>query len=149
MTERPRDWPGLHVAKALVEGEPIEGYWFSRTQEYAARQRGETFDRLQYATPETVTLSPLPCWEHLPPETQKILRDAAATWSKWSVNEMTRVEDEVTAQFGREGMTLTNATPAEIAEATEKMRPYWGEWATAHGADATAALAKIRAAVGR
>jgi TRAP-type C4-dicarboxylate transport system substrate-binding protein len=87
--------------------------------------------------------------DKLPPETQKILRDAAAAWSKWSVNEMTRLEDEVTAQFGREGMTLTTATPAEIAEATEKMRPYWGEWAKAHGADATAALTKIRAAVGR
>ncbi len=63
---RPQDWPGLHAARALVEGEPIQGYWFSRTQEYAARQRGETFGRLQYATRETVTLSPLPCWKHLP-----------------------------------------------------------------------------------
>jgi REP element-mobilizing transposase RayT len=62
---RPREWPGLHAARALTEGEPIEGYWFSRTLEYAARQRGEAFDRLQYATRETVTLSPLPCWKHL------------------------------------------------------------------------------------
>ena len=65
MSERPRDWPGLHSARALTEGEPTEGYWFSRTLEYAARQRGETFDRLQYATRETVTLSPLPCWKDL------------------------------------------------------------------------------------
>ena len=65
LTERPRDWPGIHVARALVDGEPFQGYWFSRTQEYAARQRGKKFDRLQYATLETVTLSPLPCWKHL------------------------------------------------------------------------------------
>ena len=26
------------------------------------RRRGETFDRLQFATPETVHLSSLPCW---------------------------------------------------------------------------------------
>ena len=85
----------------------------------------------------------------LPPDTQKILRDAAAKWSVWSTDEMNRQENEVTAQFGREGMILTTATPAEIAEATEKMRPYWDEWSKTHGADARAALQKIRAAVGR
>jgi REP element-mobilizing transposase RayT len=68
---RPRDWPGLHSARALTEGELIEGYWFSRTLEYAARQRGETFDRLQYATRETVTLSPLPCWKDLSANTRR------------------------------------------------------------------------------
>ncbi|HTG32267.1 MAG TPA: hypothetical protein VLB76_05000 [Thermoanaerobaculia bacterium] len=65
LVKRPRDWPGLHSVRALTDGEPIEGYWFSRTLEYAARQRGETFDRLQYATRETVTLSPLPSWKDL------------------------------------------------------------------------------------
>src|SRR5436305_7039539 len=39
---------------------------FERTNEYAARNRGEAFDRLQYATLETLHLSPLPCWKHLP-----------------------------------------------------------------------------------
>lgn len=85
----------------------------------------------------------------LSPDTQKILRDAAAKWSVWATDEMNRQEDEVTAQFGKEGMILTTATPAEIAEATDKMRPYWDEWSNAHGADARAALEKIRAAVGR
>jgi len=85
----------------------------------------------------------------LSPATQKALRDAAAEWSEWSFKEMNRQESEITAQFGREGMILTDATPAEIAEATDKMRPYWDQWAKAHGPDAIAALAKIRAAVGR
>jgi TRAP-type C4-dicarboxylate transport system substrate-binding protein len=87
--------------------------------------------------------------DKLPPETQKIVRDAAATWSVWSTTEMNRLEDEVTAQFGKEGMVLTDTTPAAIAEATAKMQPYWSDWAKSHGADAAAALAKIRAAVGR
>ena len=65
---RPRDWPGVHAARDLMSGQAWQGYWFSRTQEYAARRRGETFDRLKYATPETVVLSPLPCWNHLPAE---------------------------------------------------------------------------------
>jgi hypothetical protein len=38
---------------------------FDRTQEYAARRRGEDFDRLQYATREILTLDPLPCWKGL------------------------------------------------------------------------------------
>jgi TRAP-type C4-dicarboxylate transport system substrate-binding protein len=71
------------------------------------------------------------------------------TWTDWATQEMIRLEDDVTAQFGREGMILTTATPEEIAQATEKMRPYWNEWAKAHGADATAALAQIRAAANR
>jgi TRAP-type C4-dicarboxylate transport system substrate-binding protein len=87
--------------------------------------------------------------EKLSPTTQKVLREAAVTWTDWATKEMIRLEDDVTAQFGREGMILTTATPEEIAQATEKMRPYWNEWAKAHGSDATAALAQIRAAANR
>jgi len=41
------------------------------TQKYSALRRGEEYERDCFATRETVTLSPLPCWEHLPPEEQK------------------------------------------------------------------------------
>jgi hypothetical protein len=58
----------VHCAKALVEGAALEGVWFDRTKEYAARWRGEDFDRYKYATRETLTLDPLPCWRHLSPE---------------------------------------------------------------------------------
>jgi TRAP-type transport system periplasmic protein len=87
--------------------------------------------------------------DKLSPATQKIVRDAGSKWSVWATEEMIRQEDEVTTQFGKEGMILTAASPADIAEATEKMRPYWNDWGKAHGPDAAAALAKIRAAVGR
>lgn len=85
----------------------------------------------------------------LSPATQKVLRDAAAKWSDWATTEMNRQEDEITAQFGRDGMVLTTATPAEIAQATEKLRPYWDDWAKTHSPEAAAVLTKIRAAVGR
>lgn len=42
------------------------GYWFDRTREYAARARRERFDRLRFATTETLKIEPLPCWRHLP-----------------------------------------------------------------------------------
>jgi hypothetical protein len=37
---RPQDWPGVHSARALVQGAALTGTWFDRTQEYAARRRG-------------------------------------------------------------------------------------------------------------
>ena len=59
------------IRRALLDGEPLVGYWFDRTQEFAARQRGEEYGRFEHAERETVTLSPLPCWEDLPAEEQK------------------------------------------------------------------------------
>jgi hypothetical protein len=68
LVERAIDWPGVHSVRAILEGKPLAGYWFNRKQEYAARNRGEEFGRLTYATEETFVLSPLPCWAHLSPE---------------------------------------------------------------------------------
>jgi REP element-mobilizing transposase RayT len=76
LVEKPRDWPGAHAVRALLEDEALEGLWFDRTQEYLARRRGKTFDRLQYATREVLELDPLPCWSHLTPE-QRRARAAA------------------------------------------------------------------------
>src|SRR5436305_5016515 len=72
LVDRPRDWPGVHCVRALLEGEALEGLWFDRTQEYAARRRGETFEPLQYATREVLELDPLPCWEHLTAEQRRL-----------------------------------------------------------------------------
>src|SRR3954449_6650061 len=71
LVERPRDWPGVHCVRALLEGEALEGLWFDRTQEYLARRRGEKFDLLQYATREVLELDPLPCWKHLTEEQRR------------------------------------------------------------------------------
>ena len=69
LVEGVRDWPGLHCVRQIVDGEPLTGTWYDRTQEYTARRlRGENPDSLQFTTRETVTLSPLPCWKHLSPE---------------------------------------------------------------------------------
>jgi hypothetical protein len=63
-----REWPGLHSVREILAGEPIRGLWFDRTKEFAARNRGESFGRLTYATEQALELSPLPCWAHLTPE---------------------------------------------------------------------------------
>ncbi len=73
LVDRPRQWPGVHSAAALVENEPLVGHWFDRTKEYAARQlRGEKkVHEKQFATEERLMFSPLPCWAHLPEAEQR------------------------------------------------------------------------------
>jgi len=65
LVEHLRDWPGVSAVRALLEEEPLQGFWFDRTREHAARRRGLAFERLRFATPYTVRLEPLPCWRHL------------------------------------------------------------------------------------
>jgi hypothetical protein len=76
LVARPRDWPGVHGIDALLTGEPLAGYWFDRTREYAARACRERFERLRFATAETLSIEPLPCWRHLSvSEIRKRIRD--------------------------------------------------------------------------
>jgi hypothetical protein len=68
LCESPLEWPGVHAAKALVHGEPLEGFWFNRTKEWAARNRGLEFGYYDFATKYRVGFSPLPAFRDLPPE---------------------------------------------------------------------------------
>ena len=78
---------------ALLTGEPLEGLWFDRTKEYAARRRGEDFDRLAYATVEILTLDPLPCWSGLPDD---LYRQRIASL-------LTQIEEKARAEQERKG----------------------------------------------
>jgi hypothetical protein len=62
------DWPGVHMVQALLGDGTLKGYWFDRSQEYAARCRQEEVGAYCYATPETLVLDPLPCWKALTTE---------------------------------------------------------------------------------
>ncbi len=93
LVERPRDWPGVHAVRAMLEGEVLEGLWFDRTREYRARRRAETFDRLQFATREVLELDPLPCWKHLPEEERR----------RRTASLVDGIEAEVTARRKRTG----------------------------------------------
>ncbi len=68
LVARLRDWPGVHSASAMIEGRPMEGVWYDRTALYEARCRGERVELEDFAEPESITLSPLPCWQGLPDE---------------------------------------------------------------------------------
>lgn len=62
-----RQWPGVHSAASLIDGTTMVGTWYDRSAEYAARIRRseEEVDSEDFASEQTVELSPLPCWEHL------------------------------------------------------------------------------------
>ena len=62
------EWPGVHSAGALLAGRSLEGTWFDRTKEYAARMRGESFQTRDFTETETVVFEQLPCWKHLSPQ---------------------------------------------------------------------------------
>lgn len=68
LAARPEDWPGVHCAKPLLTGEPLRGFWFNRTKEYAARQKGQKYNRYTHAEEEILTLDKLRCWRHLSDE---------------------------------------------------------------------------------
>jgi REP element-mobilizing transposase RayT len=93
LVARPQDWPGVHVARALIKGEDLTGYWYDRTREYTARKREVAFDRLRYASVETLYLSPLPCWRHL----------SAEVWRQRALRLIEEVEQETAAHRARTG----------------------------------------------
>ncbi len=67
LVSSPVEWPGVHCAGSLIEGEALQGDWFDRTAEYRTRRRGEQVTPKRFATTEKVVFSPLPCWAHLSP----------------------------------------------------------------------------------
>ncbi len=68
LVESPLDWPGVHCAKALVHGEPLEGVWFNRSKEWAATNRGLEVGRYDFATRYLIHFAQLPAFQHLTPE---------------------------------------------------------------------------------
>ena len=86
--------------------------------------------------------------EKLSPAVQTQLRTLVTETTPWITSELAREETEVTKQLGAAGITVVEAKPSDIQEAAKLMAPFWGEWAQQRGADAVAALAKVRAALG-
>ncbi|MEM7357219.1 MAG: transposase, partial [Acidobacteriota bacterium] len=68
LVESPLQWPGVHAARALVHGEPLEGYWFNRSKEWSANNRGLAVGRYDFATRYRVDFAQLPAFRHLTPE---------------------------------------------------------------------------------
>src|SRR5829696_6042387 len=75
------------AVSALLSGESLDGTWYNRSLEHAARVRADKADPERFAEQEVLSLVPLPCWKDLSPEAyrariaglvEKIEADAAA-----------------------------------------------------------------------
>lgn len=85
----------------------------------------------------------------LPADQQAALRKAVTDELPVISRNMAAQENEGTAQMASGGVTVTPARPDDIAGAAANFAPYWAQWAKAKGPEATEALAKVRAALGR
>lgn len=81
-----QDWPGIHCASSLISGTPLQGLWFDRSAERAARQQGgvDTLSSEAFVSRQTITFSPLPCWQHLP----------ESTWRQHVANIVDAIDEE-------------------------------------------------------
>jgi TRAP-type transport system periplasmic protein len=88
-------------------------------------------------------------FDKLPADRQAKLRSLVAETAPWITAELRREEGEVTKQLADGGITMVEPKPADSQNVAKLMAPYWEEWAKAKGGEAVAALAKVRAALGR
>ncbi len=65
LVESPLEWPGVHAADPLLRGEKLEGVWFNKSKEWAARNRGQDVGPYDFATKYRISLKPLPAFRHL------------------------------------------------------------------------------------
>ena len=133
LVARPQEWPGTHSVKALVTGQPLHGLWFDRTEEYAARTRRERFERLKYATPETIRLEPLPCWRHL-----------SRNKHRRQIGELiTQIETETAGRHAREGTKPLGVAAILALHPHDRPRKLKKAWAPAFHAATKAARKEL------
>lgn len=76
LVDSPLGWPGAHCAHALLDGQPLTGRWIDRTLEHAALRKRLPVAPATFATVETLSLAPLPCWsDHSEFRRRSLLRD--------------------------------------------------------------------------
>ena len=88
-------------------------------------------------------------FQKLSPKLQAIVRSVVQDEDRAMTISMRQEDDDVTKKMATQGIIVTAASPQDIAKARARMSSYWGQWAHAHGPQAVAALAKIRAALGQ
>jgi len=77
LVTRPQQWPGVHAARHLLTGEPLEGEWFDSTGWTRARdaekrkKHGRAVRKNAYYTKYRVQFSGLPAWERLTEEERR------------------------------------------------------------------------------
>lgn len=66
LVDSPRDWPGAHAVRHVLDGGAVRGRWHDRTLEWRARRKSLPLHPDAFVEEETLELAPLPCWSSLP-----------------------------------------------------------------------------------
>jgi hypothetical protein len=122
----PGAWPGPNCIAALTTGALLRGTWFDRSKEFLARQRGETVFPSQFSSSFDVTLSPLPCLQHLTADQRQAelrrivdeIKAAAAAENKEKGRTPMAVE-RILAQDPHSKPSTTDRSPAPFVHATD------------------------------
>jgi len=85
----------------------------------------------------------------LPPAVQASIRANVAKVAPTITDRLHRTESEAVDEFRKRGMIITEATGADVAEATKRMSEVWAEWAKSRGAEHEKVLAEVRQALGK
>jgi TRAP-type C4-dicarboxylate transport system substrate-binding protein len=88
-------------------------------------------------------------WSKLSEDHRKVVVKAVDDITPKTTAAMAEEEQKYFDELAKGGMTITQPSAAEVAEAEAKIKPYWDQWAKERGADATALLAKAHTAIGR
>jgi len=123
----PLEWPGATSWQAMLDGRPLEGTWFDRTAEGLARRKGLDPGSREFASPESVVLSPLPAWAHLAPEVPRArlreLLDLARAEAEAMRQEMGREplgRDALVRQDPHRSPALSRKSPAPLVHAASR-----------------------------
>lgn len=80
---------------------------------------------------------------------QQTLRDLAVRYANKATQEQFASEAEVTAELKAGGITVFEPADSDIANAREKMSPFWDEWSGEQSERTQKALAEVRKKLGR
>jgi TRAP-type C4-dicarboxylate transport system substrate-binding protein len=87
-------------------------------------------------------------FDALTPEEQAAVKQASAETDQW-LRETSKTEDARDLEAMRAKLTITDATPEDVAMAAGLMPTIWQEWAASHGAEGEEVLATVSKALGR
>ncbi len=111
--------PGVHCARALVHGEKLEGCWFNRGKEWAARNQGKDYGYYDFATKYLVGFAPLPEYRHLAPEEYR----AMVAELIWEIEEKGRKDRDGDPVAGREKILSQNPFAAPTRRTKRSAKP--------------------------
>jgi TRAP-type C4-dicarboxylate transport system substrate-binding protein len=87
-------------------------------------------------------------WDRLSPPVQAIVQDTVREIADKTTRAMAAEDQDITQKLAAQ-MTATTATPADVEEAGQKIKPYYAEWAKGQGPEAAELLDQVRKALGR